>query len=142
MGNIPYTKLAPTAEAIDAWMAKEKKFWPDGTQKYATEYAEYGVNVWTKSSRARCITTRVVSNEGVVGYWTIVGEGSSNGCRRYIVWEPQIIKAEGWIVGQDEVRLADACPMHPEDGAHELMRGERRCVYCGAAVIEDETETA
>lgn len=27
--------------------------------------------------------------------------------------------------------LWDSCPSHPEDGTHECMRNERRCVYCG-----------
>lgn len=33
-----------------------------------------------------------------------------------------------------KVHLADVCQMHPKDGCHELMRGERRCVYCGREI--------
>ena len=97
-----YAKLAPTPEAIDAWRARTKQFNVDGTVKYATEYADYGVNIWTKASRARCVVSRVVGKDGVVGYGTIVGEGSSNGSRHYIIWAPQIVRAEGWVVGSDE----------------------------------------
>lgn len=105
------TKLAPTVDVIDAWLARTKKFNADGSQKFATEYAHYGVNIWTKGSRARCITDRVVSVEGLVGYDTIVGEGSSNGSRHYIIWAPQIIRAEGWVVGEDTEMTTSEIPV-------------------------------
>jgi hypothetical protein len=30
--------------------------------------------------------------------------------------------------------MADPCPSHPEDGAHECMPHELRCPYCGGAL--------
>jgi hypothetical protein len=65
------------------------------------------VNIWTKSSEARCVTRRVVSDKGVVGYETIRGEGSSNGCRVYIVWASQIVRAEGYVIGKDKDKDED-----------------------------------
>jgi hypothetical protein len=90
-------KLAPTVEAIDAWLALEKLNKPADAY-YATEYDQYGVNIYTKASAARCITSRVVDQYGHVHYWTIRGEGSSNGCREYAIRADRIVRAEGWIV--------------------------------------------
>lgn len=32
------------------------------------------------------------------------------------------------------VKWMAECPSHPEDGEHECMPGERRCVYCGQVI--------
>lgn len=99
-----HEKLAPTVEAIDAWRDQEKTNKPEGAV-FATEYDQYGVNIWTKASHARCVTSRVEHN-GEVYYWTIRGEGSSNGGRDYAIRAADIVRAEGWIVGSRDPRVA------------------------------------
>lgn len=98
------TKLAPTVEAIDAWLARQtfRGYGPDGVW---VDSPIYGVNIWTKGSRCRCIVSRFVGGgerggrPGVVYYETIRGEGSSNGCRHTFIAAPDIVRAEGWTVG-------------------------------------------
>ena len=100
------TKLAPTVEAIDAWLALEEANKPPGAV-FATEYDNYGVDIRTKAGRWRCITMRqhgmgLWRGADVPGYWTIRGEGSSNGCRETWVEVPRIVEARGWRIFDDE----------------------------------------
>lgn len=98
-------RIAPTAEAIDAWRAQEDANRPKGA-RYATEYDQYGVNVWTKASRSRCIVGRIVSVvDDSIWYATIRGEGSSNGGRETFIPASKIVRAEGWIVGNRDPRF-------------------------------------
>lgn len=97
--------IAPTVEVIDEWLALEKKHKPEGAH-YATEYASFGVNIWTKASQSRCIASKVRDQYGKTWYWTIKGEGSSNGCRKYAIPEDKIVRAVGTIVG-DEDQIPD-----------------------------------
>jgi hypothetical protein len=94
-------KIAPTVEAIDAWRARQKRE-PKiiGDTEYQMMIGDhYEVNIWTKSSACRCITRRV-EHDGKVWYWTIKGEGSSNGCREYEIPADKIVRAEGWMVAR------------------------------------------
>lgn len=98
--------IAPTVEAIDEWLAQEAANKPDGAV-FAHEYDQYGVNIWTKAGSCRCITGKqhgLGSTNGYTdrpGYWTIRGEGSSNGGRDTWVFAHKIVRAVGWIVGED-----------------------------------------
>lgn len=78
------TPLAPTVEAIDDFYNG-----PDRSFR--------GVNIWTKGSKCRCITGRQ-EERGHVWYWTIRGEGSSNGSREYAIRADKIVRAEGWEI--------------------------------------------
>lgn len=76
--------IAPTVEAIEAWRAQEAANKPDGAV-FATEYDQYGVNVWTKAGGCRCIVGGGgFDSSGARGWWTIRGEGSSNGRQRHL----------------------------------------------------------
>lgn len=99
--------IAPTVEAIDAWIAQEKANKPEAAY-YANEYDSYGVNIWTKASQARCITSKTRDQYGNVWYHTIKGEGSSNGCREYPIAADKIVRAVGIIVGELDPRFAKA----------------------------------
>lgn len=91
--NAP-TPLAPTAEAVDDWLAKDKALRrPDGS-RHASD-GSYGVDIRTRSGSWRCVTSRVVHNGRVV-YWTIRGEGSSNEGRETYIYADDIAEARGW----------------------------------------------
>lgn len=83
--NVP---IAPTAEAIDDWIARRgsSNGWPS-----------YGVNIRTKSGSWRCITGRGENRRGIY-YWTIRGEGSSNGGRDTHIYVTQIVAAQGFVI--------------------------------------------
>lgn len=98
-----HEKIAPTVAAIDAWRAQTEKNKPEGAI-YANDYDQYGVNIWTKGSMCRYITSRG-EHKGRVYYWTIRGEGSSNGSRDTAIWADDIVRAEGWIVGERDPRF-------------------------------------
>jgi cytochrome c2 len=86
--------IAPTVEAIDAWRERSKGHSEPGD-------LHYGVNIWTKAGSCRCITSRGENAHGVY-YWTIRGEGSSNGCRETYIYADRIYRAEATIVGDAE----------------------------------------
>ena len=88
--------LAPTVEAIDSWRAQEKHG-PDGSHRYWLDGPAYGVDIRTKASEWRCITS-AVEHQGERHYWTIKGEGSSNGCREYAIPASKITQARGWKI--------------------------------------------
>ena len=97
--------IAPTLEAIEAWRAQEKTNKP-ADAVFAKDYDQYGVNVWTKSGSCRCIVGGVGLGPGELpGYWTIRGEGSSNGGRDTWVLVHKIVRAVGWIVGERDPRV-------------------------------------
>jgi hypothetical protein len=95
--------ITPTVEGIDAWRAQTEANKPEGAY-YANDYDQYMVDIWTKASRARCVTSRVEHN-GHIWYWTIKGEGSSNGCREYAIRADKIVRAVGHIIGNRDPRF-------------------------------------
>lgn len=64
------------------------------------------------------VRSRPVTEDEAANY----GADECDGCRGDVVMGPPVVD------------LGDYCRSHPNDGGHELMRGERRCVYCGAEV--------
>lgn len=98
--HVRNVKLAPTADAIDAWRAQTVQY-KDGAH-YSTDYASFMVNIRTKAGRWRCVTSRIEHN-GETYYWTIRGEGSSNGCRETAIREGDIVAAMGHVVGADKL---------------------------------------
>jgi hypothetical protein len=99
------TKLAPTVEAIDAWLALQEANKPPGA-RFANEYDQYGVDVRTKAGSWRNVTMRqhgmgIVNGVDAPGYWTIRGEGSSNGGRETWISAPHIVQARGWRIFDD-----------------------------------------
>lgn len=102
--------IAPTVEAIEAWRAQEQANKPAGAV-FANEYDHYGVNIWTKAGSCRCITGQlgrgIINGADVDGYWTIRGEGSSNGGRETWVPAYKIVRAVGVIVGERDPRVAN-----------------------------------
>lgn len=100
-------RIAPTVKAIDDWMAQEAANKPTDAV-YANDYDQYGVNIWTKASQGRCITSRATDARGAVWYWTIRGEGSSNGSREYAIRADKITRAEAYIVGERDSRFQRA----------------------------------
>ncbi len=103
--------IAPTVEAIDAWLAQTEKHKPEGAI-FATEYDHYGVNVWTKAGSCRCIAGHsgghgmgIYNGVDSPGYWTIRGEGSSNGGRDTWVWAHKIVRAVAVIIGERDARF-------------------------------------
>jgi hypothetical protein len=81
--------LAPTTEAIDAWRAKQPRN-PDGSTDGHGEH--YMVDIKTKAGSWRCVTSAVM-HRGERYYWTIRGEGSSNGCRETAIPASKITQA-------------------------------------------------
>jgi hypothetical protein len=97
------TRLTPTMEAIDAWIARTEH---DPKTGHIRSWCDdsYMVDIRTKSGRWRCITSKRGD-----GYWTIRGEGSSNGCRETWVPADRIVEARGHFhPGYDPVRRAEA----------------------------------
>lgn len=90
-------QLAPTAEAIDAWLARQPRR-ADG--RSTSDMDQYGVNVWTRAGRCRCICGSGDRSErgGEAGYLTIRGEGSSNGGRVTWIAARKIVRAVGWRI--------------------------------------------
>jgi len=79
------TKLAPTKEAINAHRA--------------TDTSHYGVAIRTKRGSWRCVVATARNAYGDdLGYWTIAGEGSSNGSRRTFIRYDEVVEARGYIV--------------------------------------------
>ena len=100
--------IAPTVTAIDEWMAQEEANKPEGAV-FATDYDNYMVNIWTKAGSCRCITSKqhgmgIESGIDRPGWWTIRGEGSSNGCRETWVSAHRVVRAVGIIVGERDER--------------------------------------
>ncbi len=96
---IANTPPAPTIEAIDNWLAQadfEDK--GDGLRHHVAGTSIYGANIWTKAGSCRCITSKAHWTDGSCGYWTIRGEGSSNGGRETAIPASKIVRAEGWII--------------------------------------------
>lgn len=92
------TPLAPTVEAIDEWLGRTQ---PRADGSYHANDESWMVDVRTKSGQWRCITMRH-SGSGIgrhgqpeLGYWTIRGEGSSNGSRETWIFGYQIVEARG-----------------------------------------------
>lgn len=103
--------IAPTVEAIAAWRAQTGKTYRHENGHETPD--SFGVNVWTKSGSCRCIVGGGGLGDGdLPGYWTIRGEGSSNGGRDTWIPAHKIVRAVGWIVGENvatEREAASAC---------------------------------
>ncbi len=106
MKTIP---LAPTAEAVNDWLGREQRR-PDGSHHANDE--SFMVDVRTKAGSWRCITSpaggKGIGRHGYedYGWWTIRGEGSSNGCRETWISAGQIVAARGhhlpaWSYGNE-----------------------------------------
>jgi hypothetical protein len=102
------TKIAPTAEAIDAWLAQQPRR-PDGSIRHDDPW--YMVNIWTVSGRVRCINigSKSTAFDGTVRYRAIRGVGNSSAGRTTLVREDAIVRAVGIRGGPDA-----------EDGPDEL----------------------
>jgi hypothetical protein len=94
------TKLAPTVEAIDEWLGRQK---PRADGSFHANDATYMVDVRTKAGSWRCITMRhsalgFVDGIDGPGWWTIRGEGSSNGSRETWVPARKVVEARGYYM--------------------------------------------
>ena len=91
------TPLAPTAEAINGWLSRQPRR-PDGSHHANDE--TYMVDIRTKAGSWRCIVSQpggrgYVDGIDDYGWWTIRGEGSSNGSRETWIPARKVVAARG-----------------------------------------------
>jgi hypothetical protein len=96
-------KLKPTREAIDTWLSLTQLNRSEDAV-YVTEYTHFGVDIRTKAGSWRCIISGQaglgITSSGIedYGYWTIRGEGSSNGSRETWIFVKDVVAARGHII--------------------------------------------
>ena len=77
--------LAPTVEAVDEWLNQPH---------VRTGWPSHMVDIRTKSGQWRCVhSSSGEDSRGRRGWWTIRGEGSSNGGRETWVYADKIVQA-------------------------------------------------